>query len=194
MVDEQIVSLGNVFKEIDKPISMIYLSNNQMKGPQFATLLQCLSAKPIKSIIYGNKNEFNKECFDKIKDIYLSRAEPYNLEELKLIDVKIRDKGVLFDMLNHMKNDFFLKSLCLSKVNLDKINVNSLCNILELQPPSLRELDISWSKIDSLAMEKIFRALKGNNQIRKLNLAFNPVSKSDNLKDFGNFLRQNTSL
>jgi hypothetical protein len=36
--------------------------------------------------------------------------------------------------------------------------------------------------------------LKGNYYLTRLNIAFNPVSKTDPLKELGTFLKQNESL
>ena len=91
MVDEQITSISNIFTNLKKPISQLYLSNNQIKGAQFSIILNSLKEKPIKSIIYGHKNEFNMKSFEMLRDTYLCRTLPDQLQELRLIDVKIRD-------------------------------------------------------------------------------------------------------
>ena len=40
----------------------------------------------------------------------------------------------------------------------------------------------------------ICESLRGNGHIRSLNIAYNPVSKTDDVKELGLFLRQDTSL
>lgn len=55
--------------------------------------------------------------------------------------------------------------------------------------PELKELDISWSNMTPTQMKRIFEALRSNQHLRSLNLAFNPVKEEDDIKDLGNFVR-----
>jgi len=84
--------------------------------------------------------------------------------------------------------------LCLAKVNLEPTGINMLIRVLEMKATCLRELDISWNKIPTRQMSQILAALKGNYYLTRLNIAFNPVSKTDPLKELGTFLKQNESL
>jgi hypothetical protein len=43
-------------------------------------------------------------------------------------------------------------------------------------------------------MAKIFEAVRTNNHLVSLNLAFNPVTKKDALTKLGGFLKKSTSL
>ena len=69
-----------------------------------------------------------------------------------------------------------------------------LVKVLGRKAPCLKELDISWSNMTTLQMNAVFRALKGNTYLRSVNVAFNPISKNDNCKALGDFVRQNISL
>ena len=65
---------------------------------------------------------------------------------------------------------------------------------MNLRKPNLKQLDISWNKISTKQMTKFLETLKGNFHIISLNIAFNPVSKTDNIKPLEWFIRQNYSL
>lgn len=43
-------------------------------------------------------------------------------------------------------------------------------------------------------MKRVFEALRSNLHLKSLNLAFNPVKEDDDVKDLGNFVRQNFNL
>ena len=43
-------------------------------------------------------------------------------------------------------------------------------------------------------MKAICKALRNNTYIRSLSLAFNPVSKEDDVKELGYFIRNNAKL
>ena len=197
ILDGQSTSIGNAFKDLDFIVSQLYLSNNKLRGSQFATLLRSLSEDQrhdLKSIVYGGRNELNKDAYEALRDLYLCKRGPSTLLELKLIDAKIGDPGVLHAMLLDFSQEMRLQSLFLAKTQLEPRSVDLLIQILAKQTPSFRDLDISWNQISTKQMKTICETLAGNQYIRKLNLAFNPVSRTDDLKELGQFMRQNTSL
>lgn len=97
-------------------------------------------------------------------------------------------------LLSGLDNDMRLQSLCLAKVNLEPTSIKMLVKVLEMKATCLRELDISWNKIPTRQMSQILATLKGNYYLTRLNIAFNPVSRTDPLKELGTFLKQNESL
>jgi len=69
-----------------------------------------------------------------------------------------------------------LQCLSLSRVNLGLQGAELLKGILDDQPPSIKELDLSWNKIPIKSMSMLLESICVNNKITNLNLAFNPIS------------------
>ena len=90
-----------------------------MSGPTFAKVLQSLAETQrlqLKSIVYGGANEFTKQAYEAIRDLYLSKKAPHQLQELKLLGVQVRDPGLLRCLLSDLVDGMRLRSLCLAKV------------------------------------------------------------------------------
>jgi len=58
----------------------------------------------------------------------------------------------------------------------------------------LVNVDVSWNNAGSVAMGRLFDALRTNNHIKSLNVSFNPVAKTDKLDNLRAFMRTNTVL
>ena len=195
--DGQAQSISTAFKDFDFHINQILFSNNSLTGDNFSAILQSLSTeqrRQLKSIVYTNKNEISYEAFEQMRDIYLQKRAPHTLHELKLVDVKCCDAEVVSQILIELLRDFRLRSFSFSKMSMDVRSLNYLVTIFEQKLPSLIEIDVSWNKIPAEKMKSICKALKTNSYIRSLNFAFNPVSRDDNMKELGYFVRNNPVL
>lgn len=65
-----------------------------------------------------------------------------------------------------------------------------ICKMLEER--TIKELDISWMKFSMQQMTKIESSLRVAVDIRDLNISYNLLG--GDLKDLGQYIRQNTSL
>jgi hypothetical protein len=116
------------------------------------------------------------------------------LTELKLINLRFKEPDLMTEMIKCYQSDFKLQSISLSKLNLDARCIDELVKVLENRPSCLKELDISWNKMSSNHLEKIFKAIRTNQYIRSLNVSFNPISRSSRIKDLSFFVRNNPNL
>ena len=189
-------SIGNAFRDLRYPVQQIYLHNNQLSGSQLATLLRSLSdaqRSGLKSIVYGGRNELDQEAYEVLRDLYLSKRAP-PLLELKLVDTKMKDPGILRAMLGDLNNEMRLQSLSLAKVYLDPGSIELVGSLLAKKLPSFKDLDLSWNQIGTAGMKALCQSLRGNQQVRSLSLAFNPVATTDDLEELGYFMRHNSCL
>ena len=156
--------------------------------------LQPAVKEQVRSLILSDNNEFTEESLTVLLEDYLVKKGPTSLLELRLVDVKVSDQKSIFNLLTNVLQDIRLQTLALSKVRLEDRNVSLLCKIIDAGMPCLKNIDISWNKISTRLMKELFVALRPSQYIRNLNVAFNPVSSTDKLKELGMFIKQNTSL
>lgn len=84
--------------------------------------------KTLTSFIYVQGNEFCDALYKQIKD-YLKVRPP--LLELKLINVALFNGNLMNNLLVDLRNDFKLTTLCLSKVGLGTMAVETIAGILK---------------------------------------------------------------
>lgn len=109
--------------------------------------------------------------------------------ELKLVNIAIFNSNLMNNLLIDLRQEFKLDTLCLSKVGLGTVAVDIIAAILKARQPFPKHLDISWNNIPKDGMKKILSSIGHNQYIQSLNIAFNPVCKTDKLRLFGNFVR-----
>ena len=139
--------------------------------------------------MYGGDNEFTDQTFRTLEEFYLRKRAPFELKELKLIGAQVREPGLMCKLLSSLTTEMRLQSLSLAKVSLEPAAIKMLIKVLELKSTCLRELDLSWNKIPAKKMSQILATLKGNYYLTSLSIAFNPVSKTDPIKELGSFLK-----
>lgn len=90
-----------------------------MSGPELKIILDNVPEahrEHIKSIMYAGNNEFSRVAYESLKSNYLDRE----LRELKLIDVALREKNIMQQLLQDLNMEHKLTSLTLSNMFLDR--------------------------------------------------------------------------
>ena len=112
------------------------------------------------------------------------------LTELRLVDIKVRDQGLVTSILHDIVIETRLQKLTISKIGgLESRSVDLLCKLIAEKKPNLHTIDISWNKIGTKSMTRLMQAARHNFNIKSLNIAFNPFDRADPLLELGNFIR-----
>eukprot|EP00347_Sterkiella_histriomuscorum_P008584 403344534 len=178
-------------------LTKISLSHNQISDDQFSQILNSLNENQLnslKSIIYCTKNEFGPKSFEVLKDKYLSKVPPFQLEELRIAGCKVIP-GSVNNILEVLKETCFLKKLSMPKTKLNEYSVDLLVQLISKQSaPNLIELDISWNELCAHSMTSIIKALSLNDRLQVLNLSWNEIREDVDIKPLGQFIRNNPNL
>jgi len=136
-------------------------------------------------LVYS-KNSFDENCYTLIKDKLIKSK---GFSELRLIDLKIRDHSLIPRLLSDLKLDMRLSTLSLSKLKLDNMAAKILGEFISNNPYCLKNLDISWNHFSCQATSDLLKTFYGNEELKFLNVSHNRVTMTDQLKEFGLFVR-----
>ena len=83
-------------------VKQLYFADNQITGDSLGYLLKNLASEQrdsIKSIVLAGKNELTKSSAEALVDLYMSKTGVNSLQELKLINMHMRDYGLTNDII-----------------------------------------------------------------------------------------------
>ena len=136
----------------------------------------------MKSIVLAGQNELNKTGTEAIIDMYMSKSGVNSLQELKLINMHMKDFGLMTDIVQTIQMDTRLTTLSLAQSNLEPRAIVMLAAILRAAIPCLKNVDLSWNKFNPAQTKTLLVALRKNNYVENFNFSFNPFEKDDKLK------------
>lgn len=168
------LALASAISLIDnKRINRIFLDNNGVTGKQFAEILRGLQSVPdLKSVCY-RQNQLTQESIQALRPFFL-RWVPYQLQELRLVDVKISPQNceALIEALSLRESD--LSKLALVNCNQTDRSFEKLIRYIA-KNKTLRELDLSWCEVRPTQFQKLFQVLASNRQLTHLTLEYDCV-------------------
>ena len=103
--DGQVKSLASTLASEKGAFQQLYLSNNHLSGKMLAYLLRNLEPAvkdQVRSLILSDNNEFTEESLTVLLEDYMVKKGPSSLLELRLVDVKVSDQKIIFNLLTNL--------------------------------------------------------------------------------------------
>lgn len=145
------------------------------------------------SIVYGGgSNELNNASVQAIIDLYLSKKPPFSINELKIIQPRLRDSNLPEKLLQAAMTSLRLENLTLSGIPLSRDSIKILCQIMEDKMPCLFNLDLSWCRLKTDQLDKLLQSIMSSHNLQDLNIAHNPISAAASLDSLCAFIRNNS--
>jgi len=171
-------ALGQAFLLYNHVVEKLFMESTGTQDDSFARVLEGLAEQHgFKTLCY-KKNDLGPRSVAAILAL-VRRPLPHNLDELRIVNCRVSASAIQTLLQG-------LPSTNLRKLTLVKTGLRGslLDYVIELTAASrsLVELDISWNRITSAELRKLFAVLAGNRQLQYLNTSWNEVQEPQ-LKD-----------
>jgi len=151
-------ALGHAFRLYGDIIEKLYMESTGTDDEMLATILQGLTGqRNFKAFTY-KKSKLGEKSINAIIEL-VKRPMPHNLDELRIVNCQIKPQPI--KNLLEAFADTHIRRLTLVKCGVDFLTLGYIIELIQ-NSRSLIELDISWNKLTSDHLQRLFDVLATN--------------------------------